>query len=83
MALSTIPSPVSPLVTSKTTSVSGCLSSTTVKVALVPVSLVFPEMTEAVKEVVSSSSLVTATFWSANGSKALSLEASSTATVTL
>ena len=61
VALSTVPSPVSPLVTSKTTSVRGSLSNTTVKVAVVPVSSVLPEMAEVVKEAVSSSSLVTAT----------------------
>ena len=83
MALSTVPSPVSPLVTSKTTSVSGSWSRTTVNVAVVPVSSVLPEITEAVKEAVSLSSLVTATVWSASGSKASSLEASLTATVTL
>ena len=69
------------LVTSKTTLVSGWLSSTTVKVAIVPSSLVFPEIAEAVKLASSSSSLVTDTVWLVSASNALSLPDALTANV--
>ena len=57
----TVASPVSPDVTLITTSLSGCASNTTVKVAVVPVSATVPEIAPNVKPAVSSSVVVAVT----------------------
>ena len=83
LALSTVASPTSPLVTVSTTSDIGSLSSFTSNVSVVPnsVTLVSVPLIVIVKPAVSSSVVTTSTVWSGNGSKASSDLASSTDSV--
>ena len=60
-AADTVASPVSPDVTLITTSLSGCASNTTVKVAVVPVSATVAVVVLNVKPAVSSSTVVAVT----------------------
>ena len=80
----TVASPVSTDVTEMTTSEDGWVLSTTVKVSVLPDSVVDVEPSDAVTETPgeSSSEVVTDTVWSASESNALSLDASTTDTVT-
>ena len=80
----TVTSPVSELATETTTSDDGWVLSTTVNVSVPPDSVVAVEPSDSVTETPgeSSSEVVTVIVWSASASNALSLEASTTATVT-